>query len=93
MAEQTDPFRASQLLIMIPTSSIETLALENLMRKHTEREKFPQPDQMIKFWIDAEFSWKQLKSDNISWQNMLTSSYKLQRQWHVVSTRYQKTIN
>ena len=31
-------------------------------------------------------SWKQLKSDNTSWQSTLTSSHNLQIQWHVVST-------
>ena len=38
-------------------------------------------------------SWKQWKSDNISWQNILTSSYNLQNQWHVVSMRYHETTN
>ena len=34
-------------------------------------------------------SWKQLKSDT-SWQNILTSSYNLQSQWHVVRKLYQR---
>ena len=38
-------------------------------------------------------SWKQLKSDNTSWQNILTSSYNLQSQWHVVCTLYHEMKN
>ena len=38
-------------------------------------------------------SWKQLKSDSTSWQNILTSSYKLQNQWHVVSIVYHEMTN
>ena len=38
-------------------------------------------------------SWKQLKSDSTSWQNILTSSYNLQNQWHVVSIVYHEMTN
>ena len=36
-------------------------------------------------------SWKQLKSDSISWQNTLTSSYNLQSQWRVVRICHHET--
>ena len=38
-------------------------------------------------------SWKQLKSDNTSWQSTLTHSYNSQIQWLVVSTPCQETKN
>ena len=48
MAEQSDPFLApADSLIVTPTSSIETLAQENLLQKHKERlENLPQRDQL-----------------------------------------------
>ena len=57
MAEQSDPLLApADLLLMAPTPSIEILAQENLLQKHTERvEKLPEPDQLIKICIDAGF--------------------------------------
>ena len=56
-AGQSDPFFApADLLIMIPTSSIEIPAQENLLQKYKERvEKLPQPDQLIKICTDAGF--------------------------------------
>ena len=53
---------------------------------------FSQPDQLIKFVLMQD-SWKQLKSDNFSWQNILTSSYNLQSQWHVTSLLYHEMTN
>ena len=38
-------------------------------------------------------SWKHLKSDTTSWQNILTSSFDLQRQWRVVSILYHEMKN
>ena len=40
-----------------------------------------------------QHSWKQLKSDNTSWQSTLMSSYNLQSQWHVLSTLYHEMKN
>ena len=56
-ARQSDPlFEPADLLIMTPTSWIESLAQENLLQKHKERvEKLPQQDQLIKISTDAGF--------------------------------------
>ena len=56
MAEQSDPlFAPADLLIMTPTPSIEIPAQENLLQKHKEVEKLPQPDQLVKICTDARF--------------------------------------
>ena len=57
LAEQSDPFFApADLLLMTPTFSIEILAQENPLQKHKERvETLTQPDQLLKFSIDAGF--------------------------------------
>ena len=66
---------------------------KNLMQKYKERvENFSQPDQLKNFVLMQD-SWKQLKSDNTSWQSTLTSSYNLQNQWHLVSILYHEVKN
>ena len=87
-------FAPADLLIMTPTSSIEIPAQENLLQKHKGRvENLPQPDQLIKVCTDAGF----LKTVEV-WtvfhdKDILTSSYNLQSQWHVVSRLYHEMTN
>ena len=71
--------RQQTLMMTTPTFSIEILAQENLLQKHNGRvENLPQPDQLIKICTDAGF---------------LTSSYKLQSQWHVLRKLYHGITN
>ena len=91
VAEQSDPlFAPADLLIMTPTPSIEIPAQENLLQKHKERvEKLPQADRLIKICTDAGFL-KTVEVGQYFMTNILTSSYNLQSQKHVVSIRYQE---
>ena len=57
MAEQSEPFFApADLLIMIPTSSVEIPAQENLLQKYQARvERLSQQNRVIKICTDAGF--------------------------------------
>ena len=88
LAGQSDPlFEPARLLMTIPTFSTEIPALEISLQKYEEQvERLSQKKTVWTRSVLMQDSGKQLKSDNTSWQNTLTSSYNLQNQWHVVST-------
>ena len=76
VAEQSDPFFApADLFIMTPTPSIGILAQEIYCRSTENAWKHFQNYIIWCRIVLMHDSWKQLKSDNDSWQNRLTSSY------------------
>ena len=95
LAEQSDTlFAPANLLIMTPRPSIEIpvqeICIAEIQGKSGQASTTRSIDQNFVLMQD---SWKQLKSDNTSWQSTLTSADNLQSQWHVVSVLYQEMKN
>ena len=87
-------FSPADLLIMTPTRS----DWNSCTRKFIAKVQGTSGKASRTRSIDQDLNWcripeKQLKSDKISWQNKLKSSYNLQSQWHVVSTLCQEMKN
>ena len=80
-------FRASRLIDSDPQTDCRLRFLHEKIYCKNLKNKWKNKIDWSRFVLMKD-SCKQLKSDSSSWQSTLTSLYKLQRQWDVVSIFY-----